>query len=1213
MNIFSSNYFNLASTYAGLFVLVSIALFTACTQKRPLFELLPAKETGIAFKNSIHESDTLNILNFEYIYNGGGVGIGDFNNDGLQDVFFTGNQVSCKLYINQGNFRFLDITEAAGINTPYWNTGVAIVDINQDGLPDIYISTIHPQGDRNSPNQLFLNTGLNSNGIPVFKEVADVIGLADRGYSTQAAFFDYDKDGDLDMYQLTNALETFQRTTPIGQRTDGSGRSTDRLYRNEGIQPNGLPIFKNVSKEAGITKEGWGLGVEIVDINNDGWPDVYCANDFQANDLIWVNNGDGTFTNRIADYTQHQSANSMGVDIADINNDGLPEIFTLDMMPEDNLRQKTMFSKPNYDFYHLALAKGYEPQFVRNALQHHNGFDAEGNPSFSEIAQLAGVQATDWSWSALFADFDHDGYKDLFITNGYRKDITNLDFIAYSTQPAFSFQPQNEEMKKHKLHQLNGLPEVKKSNFIFRNNGNLTFEDVTDKWGVKTPSFSNGAAYADLDNDGDLDIVVNNIDDEAFVYRNNLYATEEKAAGKSYLKINLKGSNQNREGFGTKIWVYSQGQQQYTEHTPYRGYKSSVDPLIHFGLGNTQQVDSIKINWLSGKYQTLEAVDVNRELVIKEKDATLEEPAPLKKVNPKLLFREVSYAYNLTYKHEERDFVDFKSLPALVQKHSQGGPALAVGDIDGDGLEDLFIGGSSGKSGSFFRQTSEGKFISENLEAIGKEKYAEDIGALLFDADQDGDLDVYCVSGSSEFKNNVHLYQDRLYRNNGNGAFSLDSTALPLIKSSGSCVIAYDFDKDNDLDLFIGGRIVPGAYPNVPQSYILRNMGNGKFEDVTNLLAPGLGKVGMVTAALWTDFNNDSWTDLVLVGEFMPVTFFMNEKGKKFTLHETASLQNSSGWWNSITAADFDNDGDLDYVAGNLGLNSTFKASVEEPVTLYAKDYNEDGMMDPIMTKFILGREYPVHYRETMTEQIVSMRKHLINYDTYGKLTFRDLFNDQMLAGATVLKSTCFSSAYIENKGNGEFSLSPLPLSAQFAPAYGLVATDQNADGELDILMVGNSYAPDVLTGRYDASIGTCLLGDGKGGFTPVSLQNSGFLVKGDAKGLVALRHQSNKMLYIISRNQDSLSVYENNLQAVQQLVSLTSYDAYAEITYTDNKKRKEEFYYGSGYLSQSSRFLRIPEKAKEIKIFKMNGSYRDVPIRLIDLPGVTQNNVFVK
>ncbi len=1103
-----------------LLFLASLIVITACESNPPLFHRVPSSQSGVTFANTIVENDSLNVIDYTYLYNGGGVGIGDVNNDGLDDIFFAGNQVSSRLYLNQGNLTFQDATQSAGVETSRWATGVAMVDINQDGWLDIYVCVASKFGPPQSQNYFFINQGTDTPGGDVtFIDQAESLGLADRGYSTQAAFFDYDHDGDLDMYLLTNGLEDFSQNNARPKKTQGEGLSNDKFYRN--VTPSDRPhqlVFTDVTREAGILTEGYGLGITVNDINLDGWPDVYVANDFITNDLLWINNGDGSFTDRAADYLKHQTHNGMGTDIADFNNDGLVDIMVLDMLPEDNFRQKMMFSKPNDERFRLNLRFGYTPQYVRNTLQLNNGFTPEGELSFSEIGQLAGVSNTDWSWSALFADFDNDGYRDLLITNGYAKDVTDMDYASYR---ASASQFGTAEAKREKAVNLAALlKEAKVHNYVFKNNGDLTFSDMSESWGMTTPSFSNGTAFADLDQDGDLNIVTNNINDEAFIYENTL----EKSSQRNRLRISLEGPSNNPAGLQATVRLRYNGQQQYHHHTVYRGYKSTVENTVHFGSGAHMSVDSVEITWPDGRYQLLRNVPANQTITLRYEDAVDSPPPPAPRPTP--LLTNVSGELQLNYQHQEEDFVDFKYEPLLPRRYSQDGPCLAVGDINNDGADDFYVGGAKRQPGYLFIQQADGQFLRQMLPG---DSLSEDLGATLFDADQDGDLDLYVVSGGNEFPANDPAYYDRFYRNDGQGNFSPDPSAIPATAASGSCVRAADYDQDGDLDLFVGGRLVPKRYPLPASSYVLRNE-DGRFVDVTHEVAPNLTELGLVTDAQWTDYDQDGAIDLLLVGEWMPITFFRNEGGRFVDATPSTQLSHTNGWWNCILADDFDQDGDPDYIIGNLGLNSRYHASADEPLQLYTKDYDHDGRIDPILTYYIMGKEYPAAYRDALSDQMNSMRRRFQTYEAFARITFDELFTTTELTDAAVLQAELLTTSYLENQGNGPdgyptFTIHDMPMLTQTAPVHRMVADDLNGDRHLNVLMVGNSYAPDVHVGRYDAFIGQVLLGDGTGQFRPLSLAESGFYVDTDAKDIIQL-NRNGKPVWVVASNNDSLRVF---------------------------------------------------------------------------------------
>jgi hypothetical protein len=1191
----AANNFKMPCYHKWLVLLIGIFSLNCSSDKPTVFTKITPKQSGINFANQLTESDSFNIFTFEYIYNGGGVGIGDFNNDNLPDLYFTGNSVSSRLYINIGDFKFDDVTAISGTATKDWCTGVAVIDINSDGWKDIYVSTAYTDPKKPAPNLAFLNKGLNKDGIPEFEEVAAQLGLNDSAYGTQAAFLDYDLDGDLDVYLCINSGKESDRNQLRGQRADGTGLSQDKLFRNDGTPPGtDLPHFTNVSREAGIQTEGWGLGVIVKDINRDGWPDVYVANDYQSNDHLYINNKDGTFTNKIAQYLAHQCHNAMGVDIADYNNDGLEDICVVDMLPDDNLRQKTMFGAVPNEKYAAALRMGYQPQFVRNVLQLNNGLlpDSSGTVAFSDIGYMAGIAATDWSWSPLWADFDMDGWRDLLITNGYVKDITDLDFTTFATE--YKMFGTTDSLMKQLKEKAKEIGEVKKKNWLFQNNGNLTFSDKAVAWGLDEPSFSNGAAYADLDNDGDLDIVINNLNAKAFVYRNNTIGEkQEKTAGAlpHYITFKLIGETENRDGLGARLTIWTSGHLQYAEHALQRGYLSNVDDQVHFGLGKEAIVDSILIEWPSGKKQKLYNIEADQKLLLKETDAGMD---VLKSAKPAYLLKDVTALFRLSYSHEENDYLDFLYQYTIPHRFSIQGPSLAVGDVDGDGLEDFYTGGSSRHSGYFFVQHKTGFTVKQFIKDP-ENKRQEETGTLLFDADGDGDSDLYCVAGGNEFGDSA-AYQDMLFVNDGKGNFSDASAALPNTSASGSCVVAADYDNDGDLDLFIGGRTKPHTYPLPGRSYLLRNDTDPnthapRFTDITAQACSALVAPGMVTAALWTDYDNDGFADLMIAGEFMAVQLYRNSNGVKFDQVMAPAFSNTHGWYNSLAAADFDNDGDMDYIAGNLGLNTRYKASPKAPVTVRYNDYNKDGALDAFLFAYNGDKEYPVHTRTTVVEQITSLKKKIYYYTDYGKAGYTELFTTAEQQGAKEMKAVQMSSLYIENNGAGNFNILPLPALAQLSPMFGIVPFDVDGDGNLDVIALGNSYAPEALSGRYDASIGWVLKGNGHGAFMPLQAGASGFAVRGDAKAFVRLNQNNQSCLLIASRNSGPLQVYKAG--TLQQCIPLSKSDLYAIHELRNGKKRKEEFFYGSSYLSQSGRFVTIDSFTKGISIHSQQGTVK--------------------
>ena len=1164
--------------------------------------MVSSSHSGIHFNNTIVENDSINPIDVTNIYNGGGTGVGDFNNDGLEDIYFAGNTVSNKLYINKGSFKFQDVTDEAKVSgNGKWCRGVSVIDINNDGWLDIYVCASMSPDPHKRENLLYINEGADKNRVPHFREMGAEYGLNDTAHSTMAAFFDYDNDGDLDMYLVVNQI--IKNMNPAIYRPkikDGSFPSTGRLYRNDYDNKLKHPVFTDVSKKAGTTVEGYGHSVNIADFNKDGWKDIFVTNDFNSNDLLYINNHDGTFTDKADVYFKHTSANGMGQDVIDINNDGLSDIVELDMNPEDNYRKKMMLNANSYQNYQNSDYYGYQYQYVRNTLQLNQGprvnqNDSVGDPVFSEVGYYAGIAETDWSWTPLVTDFDNDGFRDIIITNGFPKDITDHDFVSFRSQ---SYSVASKD------YTLSQIPQVKLHNYAFHNNGNVTFGNVTNDWGLTTPSFSNGAAYADLDNDGDMDMIVNNINDEAFVYENTVM--DAKDTNQHYLSLTMKGDNLNRNGLGAWIEIYyGGGKQQVYEQSPYRGYLSTIDIRPHFGLGNVSKIDSLVIKWPNSRKQVMRNVAVDQNIIadIVNADQTYSWSKPVFADNT--LFTDITDSVGIHYTNQQKDFVDFNVQKLLPHKFSQFGPALAVADIDGNGLDDMVAGGAVSYSPVAILQQRNGSFVQKNIlpKADKTTKPWDDRGVTLFDADGDGDIDIYVASGGYESAPNSNDYQDKLYINDGRGNFSIDSVALPKNFVSKSCVRVADYDKDGDLDLFIAGRVEAGHYPKPVSSFVYRNdTKNGviKFTDVTPSIAKPLNNIGLVCDAVWTDFDNDGWQDLVLAGEWMPLTFIKNNKGSFENITGATNIADKKGWWTSIVPGDFDNDGDIDYIVGNLGLNSFFKASDQYPAGIYAKDFDNNGSFDAVPTLYLptsqqdtTRREFPVHTRDDMTKQMIFFKSKFQNYKSYASAPFSQMFSPEEMNGALKLQANYFSNSYVRNDGNGKFTIAPLALNTQYSCMNGMIAEDFDQDGNLDLLMVGNDYGTDVSIGRYDACNGLMLKGDGKGNFSPLSIMQSGWFVPGDAKALVKLRGADGKCLLAASQNKDRLKVFE--LKKDISYLQVAPSDVNAVITYKNGKKQKRELYYGSSFLSQSGRFLNIDKNISAADIKDARGNERHI------------------
>lgn len=1085
------------------------------TVSEKLFSLLPGDQTGVNFQNNIVNSKEFNIFKYRNFYNGGGVAIGDINNDGLADLYLTANMGDNKLYLNKGDFTFEDITDKANVagNKP-WSTGVTMVDINQDGLLDIYVCNAGNMEGDNHNNQLFVNQG----DLTFIEKAADY-NLAESGFTTHATFFDYDKDGDLDAYILNNSNIPVSSLGYAEQREvraqDWEGVPEifrgvgDMLLRNDGGK------FVEVSEEAGIYGSliGFGLGVMITDFNGDLYPDIYVSNDFYERDYLYINNQDGTFTEDIKNWTSHLCLSAMGVDVADINNDGLNDIFITDMLPEGDERVKSVMEFEGYDVYKLKQSKDFYQQYIQNTLQLNNG-----NNSFSEIAHFSGVSKTDWSWAGLIFDMDNDGFKDIYVTNGVNHDLTDIDFVNFFADEII--QKMALTGKKEAIDSIIAkMPRVPIPNYAFQNKKDLTFDNASEKWGLDLPSMSNGVAYGDLDNDGDLDVVVNNVNMPAFVYRNNT----EKQTDNKYIKLKFEGKTPNRFAVGSKVQLYFDDQKVFQELMPSRGFQSSMEYGMTIGLGKASQIDSLRVIWPDDRTQLFTSVAANQQLILKQSEALNTYKIP-EKIKQATILEEIEN--NTLTAHKENTYIDFNYEGLIYKMLSQEGPTISIGDVNGNGNEDIFIGGAKRQAAVLYLNQGNGKVSAAKQSSFLKDADFEDTASAFFDADGDSDLDLMVGNGGNEAREDTK-YRVRLYLNDGKGNFTPSGQNLPSAFKNISVIAPYDFNNDGDIDVFVGSRSVVGTYGVNPNHLFLENNGDGTFTNATDRYAYDLKDAGMITDAIWIDVDGDTKKDLVTVSEWGNPNIYKNS-GRRLGKLNT-SLDSLSGWWNTITAADLDNDGDNDFILGNQGSNLPYKTDYEHPAKMWINDFDNNGTIEQIITRYRDGGDYPIHMKKELTGQLVSLKKENLKASDYAARTVEELFPKEIIENSIVKTARISETVIAINEGGGKFTIKKLPVQTQLSCVCGIACTDVNNDGNLDIIMGGNNYEFKPQFSRLDANYGSVLLGDGKMGFEWQDYDKSGFFVRQEIKHLKTFSDKDGKQYLIAAINNDKPKIYKLN------------------------------------------------------------------------------------